>query len=903
MVLGTLPLAQVPTAAAAVTVAASHPKGKDASLSSSLALNQPQIVVRLYVRSPSSDPAADSNTTQDTQRQQEVTAMEAIMSDGACQMPVLVLHTESTLALFDSHRREGFNDFIILVEGFVTTEYYAGISKARKFKIKPCLCLASFKVLQRNKLTRPPPDLGKPLEEVLSTGQGAIRAAVNAAGADNHNNSHYNKTSDAQSPSSSLNSVLLPQSLVHRGTAGSFLKQRAPFLTNEELAGDGAVPLSRWVEMGETCATGAVVLEAHQDNLFRVSNFLAQHVAMMTLQSAAAVTVSSSSSGRSTPTASNTSATDSAEACTHVADQSESSSTTAISTSGSRPTDQTVINYTAALKEFSSSQFDRQRASLVSNSGREPADRASLVLERYMATLECALNDEAATSLTIPLLCSWHAMLLQGLHHDAGKIRVKAVRAGNTYFAAPDKIKRELEDLCHSLESLQARLSLSTSSKSSISDTKHAIAYVAGAMFGVVDIHPFSDGNGRLSRIVANWALKRVAKVPFPVNLFATPAQRADYMVALQQTQCCFSLRPWGSASRDEVVQAIKCTGVLLPIVRLLMDRLARASDECLRVWEEKSVLATEAAEARVSRRARERAAQGTCLICFDERPNIATLCCGKAMHLNCIAEWLGNNGNCPVCRSELPSISGRVVRAVSSGAAAGGGEAALTRRRRIPFRLTDEDFEDEEDTEEGVTAEDASDDEQGDDDDELESTTESTTSATSNEDGEDPIRALAAQLQRQIERQRGVDVGREASLEIARRLLSAVSPASANEDHDTTEDTSSSQDDDDDDDDDETMDADQLARHARALRRDNHNSEDETTEDADMTEDVQQQDDADEEDSSTTEEQQDSSPPVAARYCAADHCRNRPAADCSNLLCGRCCVLTGTYFCARHNF
>jgi fido (protein-threonine AMPylation protein) len=893
MVLGTLPLAQVPTAAAAVTVAASHHKGTDAS--SSLALIQPQIVVRLYVGSLSSDQAADNDTTREDQRQ-DVTAIEATMSDGACQMPVLVLHTESTLALFDSHRREGFNDFIILVEGFVTTEYYAGISKAHKFKVKPCLCLASFKVLQRNKVTRPP-DLGKPLEEVLST-QGAIRTAVNAAGVDN-NNSHY-KTKDAQSPSPSLNPVLLPQSLVHRGTAGSFLKQRAPFLTNEELAGDGAVPLSRWVEMGETSLTGALVLEAYEDNVFRVSNFLAQHVAMMTLQSAAAVTVISSisSSGRSTPTAANTSATDSsAETCIHVGAQSENSSTTAISTSGSRPTDQTVINYTAALKEFSSSQFDRQRASLVSNSGREPADRASLVLERYMATLECALNDEAASSLTIPLLCSWHAMLLQGLHHDAGKIRVKAVRAGNTYFAAPDKIKPELEALCHSLESLQARLSLSTSSKSSISDTKHAIAYVAGAMFGVVDIHPFSDGNGRLSRIVANWALKRVAKVPFPVNLFATPAQRADYMVALQQTQCCFSLRPWGSASRDEVVQAIKCTGVLLPIVRLLMDRLARASDECLRVWEEKSVLATEAAEARVSRRARERAAQGTCLICFDERPNIATLCCGKAMHLNCIAEWLGNNGNCPVCRSELPSISGRVVRAVSSGAA--GGEA-FTRRRRIPFRLTQEDFDDEEDTEEGVTAADgdASDDEQGDDD-ELESTTETTTSATSNEDGEDPIRALAAQLQRQIERQRGVDVGREASLEIARRLLSAVSPASANENHDTTEDTSSQEDDDDDDDDDETMDAEQSARHAQAVH---DHSEDETTEDADTTEDIQQQE-ADEDDSSTTDEQQHSAPLVAARYCASDHCRNRPAADCSNLLCGRCCVLTGTYFCARHNF
>jgi len=35
---------------------------------------------------------------------------------------------------------------------------------------------------------------------------------------------------------------------------------------------------------------------------------------------------------------------------------------------------------------------------------------------------------------------------------------------------------------------------------------------------------------------------------------------------------------------------------------------------------------------------------------------------------------------------------------------------------------------------------------------------------------------------------------------------------------------------------------------------------------------------------------------------CAAAACRNRPAVDCVNSLCGRCCVLIGEYHCPRHN-
>ena len=50
-------------------------------------------------------------------------------------------------------------------------------------------------------------------------------------------------------------------------------------------------------------------------------------------------------------------------------------------------------------------------------------------------------------------------------------------------------------------------------------------------------------------------------------------------------------------------------------------------------------------------KRFRESAAEGECMICFEDGPNIITACCGKAVHLNCLAEWLATKNTCPHCR------------------------------------------------------------------------------------------------------------------------------------------------------------------------------------------------------------------------------------------------------------
>jgi hypothetical protein len=277
-------------------------------------------------------------------------------------------------------------------------------------------------------------------------------------------------------------------------------------------------------------------------------------------------------------------------------------------------------------------------------------------------------------------------------------------------------------------------------------------------------------------------------------------------MLAQEQTRHYMNLMTRGSVTRDELLEAIKCTGVFSPLVALLMDRLAKSVDECNRVWEEKSGWAAEAAEARAARRAREREAAGTCIICLDEKPNIATLCCGKAIHLQCLAIWLGGRNSCPVCRQQLPSIVRAAAPQVAAGAAAASNSAANDQENRIIVNLL------------------------AGDDNEISLASTGESSGSSSEDTEDTTDMVPA-------------------------------PSGVGDFHFREE-------------------------------------EDEGTTNISPQQEEGTSGDVDESDTTNAM----AVTPTPRNYCASGHCLNRPAVDCSNSCCGRCCVLGGEYLCLRHN-
>jgi fido (protein-threonine AMPylation protein) len=390
----------------------------------------------------------------------------------------------------------------------------------------------------------------------------------------------------------------LKQDKVQGGKATSFLADVAPFLSSADLAG----------------SSGILNQTLNHDTVKSINIFLVHHSAMLTLHS------------------------------TSLASEP----------SAAMPTNY----YMSALAEFSASQLDRQVASLRSNAGREDANRSNQVTEQYMTALNMALEHaKTCEDLTMIVLQQWHAALCgKGLHPEAGSLRTNNVHAGTTLFAPKERIVSYLEKLLRALKLLENNLIKNKTEGLGV------VTFAAAAFYGTIDIHPFADGNGRLSRIVANWALRR-GGLPFVFNFFATQTQRVDYVSAIINTRRNTHLKSHGTVEEESLLNAFRNAGALLPLVDLILDRVSKAAVELEKIVTEKSNLAADLAEAKAARKYRERAAAGTCIICFDDKPNIATLCCGKAVHLNCIAEWLSSQNSCPTCRTELPILPRRVAQ------------------------------------------------------------------------------------------------------------------------------------------------------------------------------------------------------------------------------------------------
>lgn len=89
----------------------------------------------------------------------------------------------------------------------------------------------------------------------------------------------------------------------------------------------------------------------------------------------------------------------------------------------------------------------------------------------------------------------------------------------------------------------------------------------------------------------------------------------------------------------------------------LLQRTLIRTWSEFSQLRERRARQAAESATASAVAKARLEKRAETCIVCFEDNPNIATLCCGTAIHLNCMAKWLAeaHEPTCISCREPLP--------------------------------------------------------------------------------------------------------------------------------------------------------------------------------------------------------------------------------------------------------
>ncbi len=308
----------------------------------------------------------------------------------------------------------------------------------------------------------------------------------------------------------------------------------------------------------------------------------------------------------------------------------------------------TASYYLPTLQEFAETQLDRQAAGLRTNADRETAVGATLLVQGHAQALQMALQEPLSSLCSNASICTIHTLLLNG-QEGSGEFRTTLVRAGQTVFCPPEDIIREMDQFWSRIIQLSKTYSQSITSNTDVTKIYNSIALAATAMYAINDIHPFVDGNGRTSRIYVNALLKQFLQLPFTITIVATPQQRQEYVEGLREGQRILEDRGAISPSSGAAVE---------PLINMLMDRIVHAVIGLRALLKERATTALDDEEARIARRVRERAAQGQCVICLDAHPNIATLCCGQAVHLNCIAEWLANGTTCVSCRKPLPRLS-----------------------------------------------------------------------------------------------------------------------------------------------------------------------------------------------------------------------------------------------------
>ena len=142
--------------------------------------------------------------------------------------------------------------------------------------------------------------------------------------------------------------------------------------------------------------------------------------------------------------------------------------------------------------------------------------------------------------LTVEQICKVHAVLMEGLHPGAGKIRTNDTYTrwnGKIHFYPnPETLPNRLHALvdCHNIY-------VEAFPPNSTDYTKQDVEYIfkcaARILFEFVDTHPFGDGNGRMCRLLASYVLKLIT--PFPVGIHHTDTvngvRREDYVDAIVQ--------------------------------------------------------------------------------------------------------------------------------------------------------------------------------------------------------------------------------------------------------------------------------------------------------------------------------------------------------------------------------
>tara|TARA_B100001971_G_C18176995_1_gene530495 strand:- start:181 stop:1050 length:870 start_codon:yes stop_codon:yes gene_type:complete len=136
------------------------------------------------------------------------------------------------------------------------------------------------------------------------------------------------------------------------------------------------------------------------------------------------------------------------------------------------------------------------------------------------AKIFSGIMEDKYKELSLNLIKQWHKDIFKASKSDiAGKIRDYLVKVGGHIFPDWQDLPKLLKDLFNWYENEKDKL--------------HPIELAAKAHYRFVTIHPFGDGNGRISRLIMDYIL---IKNKFPI-LIIEYKKRASYYKALKKAQ------------------------------------------------------------------------------------------------------------------------------------------------------------------------------------------------------------------------------------------------------------------------------------------------------------------------------------------------------------------------------
>lgn len=281
------------------------------------------------------------------------------------------------------------------------------------------------------------------------------------------------------------------------------------------------------------------------------------------------------------------------------------------------------------FEEFNLIQIDLQSTSLKSHLKKQTklVDKDKVVLNHKNALNKMLLN----TFLSEDSLCAVYSELFKDFNHkDNGKFRTTKIKIGEKKFCSPDKVSSYMADFIKDSIDIINREDLDILEKAAII----SIAFI--------DIHPFRDGNGRMMRIIVNWILTKIGGYPFVISLRSNILNHKKYIAAIRS--CVDDKEPFIIKTLD-------------PFIDFIAKRCQLSWKQFeINLLKSKQTSTISVDTDAILKNAREEAQKSSCGICHDILPNVCTLCCGAAIHINCIIQWLNEatNPNCPFCRYEM---------------------------------------------------------------------------------------------------------------------------------------------------------------------------------------------------------------------------------------------------------